>query len=304
MALQRTLIGNIKGPKGDEGPQGPQGPQGIQGPQGEQGPKGDTGAQGPAGPQGEQGIKGETGPVGPQGPKGETGAQGIQGVQGIQGNDGTRGSRWLTGKIITGLIQDGVIFTESGINDALVDDYYMNTDTGNIYRCTVAGGADVAEWTYVGNITTGKVVTDTTLLLAGAPADAAKVGSEIERLEVEMTTAKGIVTLEVPKYVLEEVTVGEETVNKIKTEFATEEHTAAEAIVGLYDRAVIIKGMLLAGETSITIPHDTITEDSILSIYTSVYGVNPTAVSVTEGSVTLVFEIQENDMEVGVRVDG
>lgn len=69
-------------------------------------------------------------------------------------------------------------------------------------------------------------------------------------------------------------------------------------------KSVITRKILSAGETEITIEYDNITEDSILSFYTSIYGVNPISVVVNEGSVTLTFEVQHTDMEVGVRVDG
>lgn len=66
----------------------------------------------------------------------------------------------------------------------------------------------------------------------------------------------------------------------------------------------IIRGTLTGGETDVTITDARITTDSILSFYTSVYGVSPKEVTVNEGSVTLKFNAQEADMEVGVRVDG
>lgn len=66
----------------------------------------------------------------------------------------------------------------------------------------------------------------------------------------------------------------------------------------------IVKSVLLASKTVITLSNELITEDSLLSFYTSIFGVNPTNVSVSAGSVTLTFEPQEVDMEVGVRVDG
>lgn len=66
----------------------------------------------------------------------------------------------------------------------------------------------------------------------------------------------------------------------------------------------IIKAVLSAGESSVTISDERITENSVLSFYTSVYGVNPTEVTVETGSVTLSFEAQESDLIVGVRIDG
>lgn len=98
------------------------------------GPKGDTGA---------------TGATGPQGPKGATGATGPQGATGATGQ---RGSRWTQGTAITGTSTTATIFSGSGITDALVNDNYLNTSTGNTYRCTVAGNAATAKWVYTGNL--------------------------------------------------------------------------------------------------------------------------------------------------------
>lgn len=66
----------------------------------------------------------------------------------------------------------------------------------------------------------------------------------------------------------------------------------------------IITGTLTSGQTSITITDTSINTNSILSFYTSIYGANPEAVSVTNGSVTLTFEAQESNMMVGVKVEG
>ena len=129
--MAKVLIGNFKGPKGDKGETGPQGPTGA------------TGAAGPAGPQGDPGA---TGPTGPQGPAGETGPAGAK------GDTGARGSQWFTGTGVTGTATAGTVFSGSGVTSALVGDYYLNTSTGNVYRCTVAGAASAAKWAYVSSI--------------------------------------------------------------------------------------------------------------------------------------------------------
>ena len=98
--------------------------------------------EGVPGPQGPKGDKGDTGATGPQGPKGDTGAKGAT---------GTRGSRWNRGTAVTGTSTTGTIFA-TGISDSLVNDYYLNTSTGNVYRCTVAGDASTAKWQYVGSL--------------------------------------------------------------------------------------------------------------------------------------------------------
>ena len=66
----------------------------------------------------------------------------------------------------------------------------------------------------------------------------------------------------------------------------------------------IVTGTLKAGDTSITISNSRIKENSVIDPYTSVYGVNPAAISVVDGSVTLTFETQANDVVVGVRIGG
>ena len=144
----RGLKGNTgeagpAGPKGDAGAVGPQGPKGDKGdigPQGAKGAKGDTGAAGPQGP------KGDTGVAGPQGPKGDTGAAGAKGAT------GTRGSKWYRGTAITGTSTTATVFNSSGVASALVDDMYLNTSTGAVYTCTVAGAASAAKWVYSGSI--------------------------------------------------------------------------------------------------------------------------------------------------------
>ena len=72
----------------------------------------------------------------------------------------------------------------------------------------------------------------------------------------------------------------------------------------IVDALTITVGTLTAGSTAIIINDARITTNSILSFYTSIYGVNPESVTVAMGSVTLTFEAQSTDMYVGVRVDG
>ena len=73
-------------------------------------------------------------------------------VVGAKGATGQRGSRWSQGTKITGTSTTATVFSGSGITDALVNDVYVNTSTGNMYRCTTAGAASVAKWVYTGNI--------------------------------------------------------------------------------------------------------------------------------------------------------
>ena len=57
---------------------------------------------------------------------------------------------WYTGEVINGENEDD-IYPTSGISSAVVNDYYLNTATGDIFKCTVAGDATIANWVYVWN---------------------------------------------------------------------------------------------------------------------------------------------------------
>lgn len=77
------------------------------------------------------------------------------------------------------------------------------------------------------------------------------------------------------------------------------------AIINRQNSALkIITATLTAGNTSISFNDKRITTNSIFSFYTSIYNVSPSAVEVIDGKVTLTFDAQDVDMEVGVRVDG
>ena len=69
-------------------------------------------------------------------------------------------------------------------------------------------------------------------------------------------------------------------------------------------RLNIIRATLTAGNTQVVVSNGLITTDSVLSFYTSVYGLNPSEVLVEDGSVTLTFDAQETDIEVGVQING
>lgn len=59
---------------------------------------------------------------------------------------------------------------------------------------------------------------------------------------------------------------------------------------------------LTAGSSSVTITDDRISSESMIEIYTDVYGVSPSDVTVTDGSITITFGTYENDINVKVRV--
>lgn len=83
---------------------------------------------------------------------GSKGTTGATGATGATGSTGQRGSRWNTGTAITGTSTTAKVFSGTGITDALVNDMYLNTSTGYVYKCTVAGNASTAKWAYAGSI--------------------------------------------------------------------------------------------------------------------------------------------------------
>lgn len=63
-------------------------------------------------------------------------------------------------------------------------------------------------------------------------------------------------------------------------------------------------GKLTAGQTSLVIEDSQITEDMWVDVYTSLYGLNPSEVTVETGKVTIKFEeAYDQDISVGVKLD-
>ena len=102
---------------------------------------------------------------------------------------GEPGSMWYQGDAVTGTSTSGVVFAESGIDNAELNDMYLNTgsgaDRGNVYVCTAAGDASTAQWAYRQNIMgpTGPAGT----------ADAANVAYDNESSGLAATNVQGAV---------------------------------------------------------------------------------------------------------------
>ena len=64
----------------------------------------------------------------------------------------------------------------------------------------------------------------------------------------------------------------------------------------------VLTGTLTAGNTSLVLSDAAVLTTSMIDIYTDVYGLNPTAVTVAVGSITLTFEAQQSDVSVKVVV--
>ena len=63
-----------------------------------------------------------------------------------------------------------------------------------------------------------------------------------------------------------------------------------------------LQGTLAAGQTSITFTDSVINSNRTIDYCPSIYGVVPTSITVSSGSVVFTFNEQESDMVVKVRV--
>lgn len=63
-------------------------------------------------------------------------------------------------------------------------------------------------------------------------------------------------------------------------------------------------GTLTTGQTSLVIENDQITDNMMINVYTSIYGINPKEVVVETGKVTITFEKSyEQDITVGIKLE-
>lgn len=94
-----------------------------------------------------------------------------------------------------------------------------------------------------------------------------------------------------------------------KTEIQTNYYTKAQTDNAINAAAGhFLTGTLTTGNTSITLTDNTdnpIDDDSLIDIYTSIYGVNPISavVDALTHSITLEFDEQESDIDIKVRVN-
>lgn len=63
-----------------------------------------------------------------------------------------------------------------------------------------------------------------------------------------------------------------------------------------------LQGVLVAGQTSITFADSVINANRIIDYFPGIYGVVPTSITVTTGSVVFTFNEQSVDMILKVRI--
>ena len=73
-------------------------------------------------------------------------------VTGKQGPPGERGSVWYSGTGVSGTASEGTVMPSSGVENARIDDMYLNSSTGNTYICVLSGDPETAKWAYSGSL--------------------------------------------------------------------------------------------------------------------------------------------------------
>lgn len=63
-----------------------------------------------------------------------------------------------------------------------------------------------------------------------------------------------------------------------------------------------LQGVLAAGQTSITFTDSVINSNRTIDYFPNIYGVIPTSITVSTGSVVFTFNEQESDMILKVRI--
>lgn len=66
-----------------------------------------------------------------------------------------------------------------------------------------------------------------------------------------------------------------------------------------------VRGTLTAGQTSVALTASkNVSATALVDVFTDAYGVNPTAVAISNDVITLTFEAQASNLAVAVRIDG
>ena len=73
------------------------------------------------------------------------------GAGGTTWADVVHNTKWNLGTSISGEASDNV-FSGSGLENSYVDDFYLNTNTFELYKCTKSGEAVTATWSKIGVI--------------------------------------------------------------------------------------------------------------------------------------------------------
>lgn len=167
------------------------------------------------------------------------------------------------------------------------------------YSLPLFVGSDVPSWLTDFNSAMNLIDTAIGNALAvanKADADIQLTEASLNELKVALETAKPIIDSTAQTVSELSATVGAmtSTVENLKSGF-----TELQGDVG-----VVYKGILSAGETTLTLSAPVLTEESMLDVYTDKFGVAPTLVEpdVTAKTVRLTFAIQTDILNVKLKV--
>lgn len=211
-------------------------------------------------------------------PKGEWSASGTYEMLDLVNYNGTS---WLSKKHSQGIAPS----EETG-------EYWFNFLGVTINETPVVNNLTTTTAGYVLDARQGKVLMDA---INSANTKVGKVESSVTNLQTSLSGTQ--TTLATTQSSLAST---QTSLNEAKTTLTT----LSNSVSALQSNATVTKGTLAVGATSIVLSNSKITTSSVLSIYTSVWGVNPKTVTVASGKVTLTFDAQTVAVEVGVRVDG
>lgn len=76
--------------------------------------------------------------------------------------------------------------------------------------------------------------------------------------------------------------------------------TAADIASLNIPKQVVLSGSMIAGTTSIIFVDNSILADSLIDVYTDTFGVNPTNITSSVGTVQVFFPVQDSNLGVKV----
>lgn len=167
------------------------------------------------------------------------------------------------------------------------------------YSLPIFVGSDVPSWLVDWN--NAMQLIDTAI--GNALTIANKADADIQLTEATLQEVKTALELATP--------IINETVDKV-TAIQVTIQTLSSAVERLNmltgellgDVGVVYKGLLSAGEDTLTLSVDTLTDESLIDVYTDRFGVTPTLVErdLTSKTVRLTFPIQTDILNVKVKV--
>ena len=181
----------------------------------------------------------------------------------------------------------GKVDKETG-KDLSTNDY-NNTDKGKVDNLPTDTNVELNKKANKPTTITGTLAIGSTSIILTSPAitenSTVSVFTskyDVSPINVVAETGKVTLTFEVQTEVI-----------SVKVEVATS---------GVYGGSAFIQGELAAGESTLTLNDSSITANSIVNVYTDKYPVAAKAITVENGTITVVFKPQTTKMQVKVEV--